>query len=106
MGKYKQNVWEKEKQWHRCQEHKKLLITTIWGQLDDDTQAEMELLANYQTHWDDGNIIEFLKSLCNIANESDDGGLSYHPFKAVAAIKSLSLFSSQDVTNAHISRRN
>ena len=37
MGKYKREVWEKEKQWHCCQEQKKLLNTVVWGQLDDDT---------------------------------------------------------------------
>ena len=61
----------------------------------------MELLANYQTHQEDGNIVEFLKSLCNIANGSDDGGLSYQPFKVVSTLKSLSLFLSQAVTNVH-----
>ena len=66
----------------------------------------MELLANYQTHRDDGNIVAFLKSLCNIVNGTDDGGLSYHPFKAVAAIKLLSLFLSQDVTNVHYFKKN
>ena len=55
MGKYKRKVCEQEKQWQRCQEHKKLLIAAIWGQLDDDTQAKMELLADYQTHWDNGS---------------------------------------------------
>ena len=39
--------------------------------------------------------------LWDIANGSNDGGLSYHPFKVVAALKSLNLFSSQDVTNVH-----
>ena len=101
MGKYKRNVREKEKQWYRCQEHKKLLIAAIWGQLDDDTQAKMELLVNYQFHWGNGNIVQFLKLLCNIANGSDDGGLSYQPFKIVSALKLLNLFSSQDMTNVH-----
>ena len=68
MGKYKREVREEKKQWNRCKEHKKLLIAAIWGQFDDDTQARMELSANYKKHWDDGNIVDFLKLLCNIAN--------------------------------------
>ena len=59
----------------------------------------MELLAIYQTHPDDGDIVYFFKSLCNIANRKDDGVLFYESFKVVSALKSLNLFSSQDVTN-------
>ena len=47
MGKYEQKVREKEKQWHWCVEHKKLLIDAVWGQLDDATQAQMELASDY-----------------------------------------------------------
>ena len=61
----------------------------------------MELSANNATHRTDGDIIEFLKLLCDICNGSDDGGLSYQPFKVVSALKLLNLFSSQDVTNVH-----
>ena len=101
LGKHKREVREKEKQWNRCQEHKKLLFAAVWGQLDDDNQAQMELSPNYDTHREDGNIVEFLKSLYDICNGSDDDGLSYQPFKVVSALKLLNLFSSQDVTNVH-----
>ena len=102
MGAYEQKVCEKEMQWNHCVEHKKLLIDAVWGQLDDNTQAEMELFAKYQDNRDNGNIIvEFLKSLRDICNGSDDGGLSYHPLKVIVALKSLNLYSSQDVTNVH-----
>jgi hypothetical protein len=101
MGKYERKVREKEKQWHRCVEHKKLLIDAVWGQLDDATQAQMELVPDYLKHRKDGDVVEFLKSLRDICNGSDDGGLSYLPFKTVVALKSLHLFSTQDVTNVH-----
>lgn len=101
LSKYNRAVWEKEKQWYRCQEQKKLLMAVVWGQLDDDTQAQMELATDYAKHRKDGNIVGFLGSLRDICNGSDDGGLSYHPFKAMVAIKSLNLFSSQDVSNIH-----
>jgi len=86
MGKYEQKVREKEKQWHRCVEHKKLLIDAVWGQLDDATQAQMELVPDYLKHRKDGDVVEFLKSLRDICNGSDDGGLSYLPFKTVVAL--------------------
>ena len=94
LGKYDRAVREKEKQWHRSQEQKKLLIAVVWGQLDDDTQAQMELATDYATYQKDGDIIGFLRLLCDICNGSDDGGLSYHPFKAMVAIKLLNLYSS------------
>ena len=87
LSKYVRTVREKEKQWHRCQEQKKLLMAVVWGQLDDDTQAQMELATDYATHRKDGNIVAFLRLLRDICNGSDDGGLSYHPFKAMVAIK-------------------
>ena len=46
-------------------------------------------------------IVAFLESLHNICNGSNDGGLSYQPFKVIVALKLLNLFSSQDVTNVH-----
>jgi hypothetical protein len=101
LSKYDQAVWEKEKQWHRCQEQKKLQMAVVWGQLDDDTQSQMELAMDYAKHRKNGDIVGFLGLLCDICNGSDDGGLSYHPFKAMVAIKSLNLFSSQDVSNVH-----
>ena len=42
---------------------KKLLIAVVWGQLDDDTQAQMELATNYAKQRTDGDIVGFLKSL-------------------------------------------
>ena len=43
MGTYERKVRELEKKWNRCQEDKKLVMDMLWGQLDDDTQAQMEL---------------------------------------------------------------
>ena len=57
IGKYEQTVWELEKKWYRCQDKKKLVIDVIWGQLDDDTQAQMELAATYAKSRKDGNIV-------------------------------------------------
>ena len=89
LGKYEREVREKEKQWNRCQEQKKLLMAVVWGQLDDDTQAQMELAKDYADHRKKGDIVAFLGLLRDICNGSDDGGLSYQPFKTMVAIKSL-----------------
>ena len=65
----------------------------------------MELVASYATARKDGDIVAFLKLLCDICNGSDDGGLSYHPFKAVAALKSLCNFTNPDVGNPHVFKK-
>ena len=61
----------------------------------------MELATDYAKHRKNGDIVGFLGSLRDICNGSDDGELSYQPFKAMVAVKSLNLFLSQDVSNVH-----
>ena len=105
MGKYERAVRELEKKWHRCQDDKKLVMDMIWGQLDDDTQAQMELVASYAKVRKDGDIVAFLKLLRDICNGSDDGGLSYHPFKVIAAMKGLCNYTNSDVSNPHLFKK-
>ena len=105
MGKYERAVRELEKKWHRCKDDKKLVMDMMWGQLDDDTQAQMELVPSYAKVRKDGDIVAFLKLLRDICNGSDDGGLSYHPFKVVAAIKALCNYTNSDVSNPHLYKK-
>ena len=105
LGKYERGVRELEKKWNRCQEHKKLVIDMIWGQLDDDTQAQMELVASYAKARKDGDIVAFLKLLRDICNGSDDGGLSYSPFKVIVALKGLCNYTNSDVRNPHVYKK-
>ena len=105
MGKYERAVRELEKKWHRCKDDKKLVMDMMWGQLDDDTQAQMELVPSYAKVRKDGDIVAFLKLLRDICNGSDDGGLSYHPFKVVAAIKALCNYTNSDVRNPHLYKK-
>ena len=105
MGKYERKVRELEKKWNKCQEDKKLVIAMIWGQLDDDTQAQMILVASYAQARKDGDIVTFLKLLRDICNGSDDGGLSYQPFKAIVAIKGVCNFTNSDVSNPHVYKK-
>ena len=105
LGKYERKVRELEKKWNKCQEDKKLVMAMIWGQLDDDTQAQMILVASYAQARKDGDIVTFLESLRDICNGSDDGGLSYQPFKAVVAIKGVCNFTNPDVSNPHLYKK-
>ena len=105
LGKYERAVRELEKKWHRCKDDKKLVMDMIWGQLDDDTQAQMELVASYAKVRKDGDIVAFLKLLRDICNGSDDGGLSYQPFKVIAAVKALCNYTNSDVRNPHVYKK-
>ena len=105
LGKHERKVRELEKKWNKCQEDKKLVLAMIWGQLDDDTQAQMILVASYAQARKDGDIVTFLESLRDICNGSDDGGLSYQPFKAVVAIKGVCNFTNPDVSNPHLYKK-
>jgi len=105
LGKYERKVRELEKKWNKCQEDKKLVMAMIWGQLDDDTQAQMILVASYAQARKDGDIVTFLESLRDICNGSDDGGLSYQPFKAVVAMKGVCNFTNPDVSNPHLYKK-
>jgi len=105
MGKYERKVRELEKKWNKCQEDKKLVIAMIWGQLDDDTQAQMILVASYAQARKDGDIVTFLELLRDICNGSDDGGLSYQPFKVIVAIKGVCNFTNPDVSNPHLYKK-
>ena len=65
----------------------------------------MILVASYAKARKDGNIVAFLQLLRDICNGSDDGGLSYHPFKAVVALKSLCNFTNPDLGNPHLFKK-
>ena len=65
----------------------------------------MILVASYAQARKDGDIVTFLESLRDICNGSDDGGLSYQPFKAVVAIKGVCNFTNPDVSNPHLYKK-
>ena len=48
-----------------------------------------------------GNIINFLKQLCTACYGSDNGGLSFKPYKQVVSVKSLNNFSDAKPNDPH-----
>ena len=66
---------------------KKYLMTIIFGQCDHATRTEIALGANYETDREDGELINFLTRLQTICYGSNDGGLSFKPYKYVLVVK-------------------
>ena len=93
LAKHKQKSKIKSQEWSKLVADKKLLITIVFGQCDDATRTEIALSANYKTDRDAGNLINFLTRLRTVCYKSDNGGLSYKPYKMVVAVKSLHNFS-------------
>ena len=58
----------------------------IFGQCDEATKNEIALGATYAADRQTGRLIKFLKELCKVYAGSDDGGLSYAPYKQVVAV--------------------
>ena len=68
-------------------------MTIIFGQCNDATRTEIALGANYNTDCENRELINFLARLQTVYYGSDDGGLSFKPYKNVVVVKSLNNFS-------------
>ena len=69
--------------------NKKALITIICGQCDEATKTKIALGTTYAADRQAGLLVEFLNRLRTVRFGSDDGGLSYSPYKQVIAVKSM-----------------
>ena len=61
----------------------------------------MTLGDNYTEDRDEGRLLAFIERLRAICFGSDNGGLSYAPYKQVVAIKSLNTFTNNDPQDPH-----
>ena len=75
---------------------KKALITIIFGQYDETTKTKIVLRATYAADRQARRLIEFLNRLHTVCFGSDDGGLSYAPYKQVVVVKLLNNFSNSN----------
>ena len=80
----------KSREWAKLTADKKSLITIIYRQCND-----------YAADHGTGNITNSLKRLRTIYHKSDDGSLSYKPYKVVVAVKSLHNISNSKPSNFH-----
>ena len=61
--------------------NKKALITITFGQCDEVTKTKIVLRATYTADPQAKYFIKFIKQLLTVCFDSDDGGLSYGPYK-------------------------
>ena len=101
LSEYDQKSKLKLQEWAKLGSDKKSLITIIYGQCDDATRTEIALGASYEQDRKDGNLVNFLERLRTVCYGSDDGGLSFKPYKIVVAVKSLNNFSNAKPNDPH-----
>ena len=80
---------------------KKALITIIFGQYDEATKTKIALGATYLADRQAGRLRDFFEQICTVCFSSDDGGLSYRPYKQVVAVKSMNNFSNNKPYDPH-----
>ena len=80
---------------------KKALMTIIYGQCDDATRTEISIGARYKNIRNDAEIINFLALVRKVCFGSNDGGLSFKPYKITVAIKSLNNFTNANPSDPH-----
>ena len=67
-------------------------MTIIFRQCDNETRTEIALVANHKTDRENGELINFLTRLQTVCYGSDNGGLSFKPYRNIVAEKSLNNF--------------
>ena len=86
LSKYKDSK-NKSQKYTKVLTDKKALITIIFGQCDEATKTKIALGATYAIDRQARRLIKFLNWLCTVGFGSNDGGLSYRPYKQVLAVK-------------------
>ena len=71
----------KSPEWSKLTADKKSLMTIIYRQCDNATRTKITLGGTYKTDCQIGNIINFLKQQRKVCYGSDNGGLSFKPYK-------------------------
>ena len=91
----------KLQEWSKLIADKKSLMTIIYGQCDDATRTEIALGDCYKAICTDGELINFLALVRKVCYGSNDGGLSFKPYKITVAIKSLNNFINANPSDPH-----
>ena len=101
VSKYDLKCKLKLQEWSKLTSNKKSLMTIIYGQCDDATRTEIALGTNYETICIDRELINFLEIIQTVCYGSDDGGLSFKPYKNVVVVKSFNNFSNAKPNDPH-----
>ena len=101
LSAYDQESKLKAQEWSKLKADEKSVMTILFGQCNDATRTEIALDPNYKTDCEDGNLINFLTRLQTVCYGSNDGGLSFKPYKNVVAVKSLNNFTNVKPNDPH-----
>ena len=88
-------------EWYNLTADKKALMTIVYGQCDDATRTKISIGARYKDICDNAEIINFLVLVRKVCFGSNDGGLSFKPYKITMAIKSLNNFTNANPNDPH-----
>ena len=81
--------------------NKKALITIIFRQYDKATKTKIALGTNYEADCQAGRLINFLNQLHTVCFGSDDGCLSYRPYKQVVAVNLMNNYNNNKPHDPH-----
>ena len=101
LSEFDQKSKIKSQEFSKFVADKKALMTIIFRQCNKATKTEISLGANYNAHRQAGNLIEFLNQLHTVCFRSDDGGLSYGPYKQVIEVKLMNNYSNNKPHDYH-----
>ena len=91
----------KLQEWSKILADKRSLMTIIYGQCNDATRTKISLGDDYKIIRSDAELIRFLEIVQKVCYGSDDGGLSFKPYKNVVAVKLLNNFTNANPNDPH-----
>ena len=101
LSRYERNSKNKPQEYAKFLADKKALITILFRQCDGATKTKIPLGATDAADHQVGSLIAFIKRMRTVCFGSDDGGLSYGPYKQVVAIKSMNNYTNNKPYDPH-----
>ena len=101
LSEYGRNSKNKSQEYAKFVTDKKSLLTILFGQCDAATQTEIALGATYTADRNAGRLLTFIEQVQTVCFGSDDGGLSYGPYKRVVAISLLNTCTNNKPQDPH-----
>ena len=98
---YKRKFKNKSQEYAKFLVDKRALNRILFGQWDEETKTEIALEATYAADRQARRLSAFTKQMRTVCFGSDDGGLSYGPYKQNVAIKSLDTYTNNESYDSH-----
>ena len=87
--------------WSKLLANNRSLMTIIYRKCNDATKTEIALGTNYEIICTNAELIRFLGLVRKVCYGSNNGGLSFKPYKNVVAVKSLTNFTNAKPNDPH-----